>query len=352
MGGLTGETPADTIKRSLSSIPIEFEPPIGTMGKPLIIEFACPGGMQSKFWGPKELYTDLPPGYKEGGVRFPAIPCSIEDQVSALVAGVKAGAAAVHIHPRDPADCRRSSDPVLLANIYDKVLDQVDAVALNHVVRKEPVWPELPDYIAGLSELFELGKGNKYCQGACMLWPPSDAYCADYVPLVQDAVRFMEAHDVKPIHNIRGPYHLRKMKRALLDTNILTKKPFIMNHDMGHPRGWPLDIDPWWPYEMITGIMSTKTQIPDSVIGVSPGGRNWLPITTLAILIGADLVRTGIEDAYWMYPHKDEIIADGVDTVRKVVAIAKELGRPIATPEQARKILGLKVTYPSKWTKS
>ena len=59
-------------------------------------------------------------------------------------------------------------------------------------------------------------------------------------------------------------------------------------------------------------------------------------------------MRVGIEDTYWMYPHKDEVIAASVDTVKKVVTIAKELGRPIATPEEARKILGLKLTSKMK----
>ncbi len=344
---LKGETTEESIARALKGHPIEFEPQIPTLGKPLIIEVACPG-WQSKYWGPKELYRIKPPGYKEGGVRFPAIPCSIEDQVTAIVECVKAGAAAVHIHPIDPSDCQAVIDDNLLSQILDRVFAKVDAVALSHTFTWERGWPTRPGYIEGTQRLLELGKGNKYCQAACMLWPPSDSYPAEYDKIAQEAVKFMEENDVKPIHKLRGPYHVRRFQRALIDTNVLTKKPYLLGHDMGHPFGWPLDMEPWWVYDFITSIMATKARIPDSIICVFPGGRNWLPITNLAILVGVDLVRTGIEDAYWMYPHKDDLITSSVETVKKVVSIAKELGRPVATAEEARKILGLKITSKMK----
>jgi uncharacterized protein (DUF849 family) len=49
-----------------------------------------------------------------------------------------------------------------------------------------------------------------------------------------------------------------------------------------------------------------------------------------------------MEDAVFMYPHKDEKIKGCEDVVRKVATIARELGRDIATPSEARKIMGLK----------
>ena len=60
-----------------------------------------------------------------------------------------------------------------------------------------------------------------------------------------------------------------------------------------------------------------------------------------AIAHGVDYVRVGIEDFYWMYPHRDEVIQHSIDCVRKVVTICEVLGREIATPEQARDILGI-----------
>jgi 3-keto-5-aminohexanoate cleavage enzyme len=54
-----------------------------------------------------------------------------------------------------------------------------------------------------------------------------------------------------------------------------------------------------------------------------------------------DGIRVGMEDHLWMYPHKDEIIKSSADETRKIATIARELGRDIATPQEARKIMGI-----------
>jgi 3-keto-5-aminohexanoate cleavage enzyme len=69
-------------------------------------------------------------------------------------------------------------------------------------------------------------------------------------------------------------------------------------------------------------------------------GRNWLPTTVEAILSGGH-VRAGMEDSVYMYPHKDDLIRSSEEVVVKVRRIAEELGREIATPDEARQILGL-----------
>ena len=49
-----------------------------------------------------------------------------------------------------------------------------------------------------------------------------------------------------------------------------------------------------------------------------------------------------MEDGIYMYPHIDDIIKSSAETVTKVRRIAEEMGREIATPNEAREILGLK----------
>jgi 3-keto-5-aminohexanoate cleavage enzyme len=76
---------------------------------------------------------------------------------------------------------------------------------------------------------------------------------------------------------------------------------------------------------------------------VCAGGRNWLPFTTLAMMLGFDMVRVGMEDSVYVYPHRNEKLATSAQAVRKVVTIANELGREIATPDEARQIMGIKL---------
>jgi uncharacterized protein (DUF849 family) len=62
-------------------------------------------------------------------------------------------------------------------------------------------------------------------------------------------------------------------------------------------------------------------------------------LATLAIMMGGH-ARVGMEDN--IFVEKGVLCKSNADLVGKVVKIAKELGREIATPDEARKILGLK----------
>jgi 3-keto-5-aminohexanoate cleavage enzyme len=72
-------------------------------------------------------------------------------------------------------------------------------------------------------------------------------------------------------------------------------------------------------------------------INVSIMGKEQLEIATAAILMG-DHVRVGTED--YPYNHQGEI-APCHELVAEMSEIARALGRPIATPEQVRKILDI-----------
>lgn len=62
-------------------------------------------------------------------------------------------------------------------------------------------------------------------------------------------------------------------------------------------------------------------------------------IMATAMAMGGN-ARVGMEDA--LYLEKGKPATSNAEIVAKVVRIAKELGREIATPEEARKIIGLK----------
>jgi len=336
---LNKESDDESRQVEVSKLPIELEAIIDTLDKPLILECACPGWQQRE-WPSKQAYPwGLPPGYKEGDIRYPAVPCEFEDQADEIIEATKAGCAAAHIHPRDPEDCVRTHDPAALARVYDRIFEAVDVISIQHTW--EITEDSKCDYVSPAEKLLSMGNGNRYCQGAVVLWPPANSYPRLYTRSVQEGVRFMEAHNIKPVQKLRSSYHVRQLKRTLIDTKVLTQEPFVLVHDMGHPFGWPLDIDPWMPIDLITSIEQTKRRIPNGIIGVFSGGRNWMPITLTAILAGVDFVRVGIEDIYWMYPHRNEVIQKNIDCVNKITEFCNTIGRPIATVEQARAIMGI-----------
>ena len=66
-------------------------------------------------------------------------------------------------------------------------------------------------------------------------------------------------------------------------------------------------------------------------------GRAQLPLNAYCILAGGH-VRTGLEDNLWL--RRGERATNPL-LVERVVRLAAELDRPVATPEQARTVLGI-----------
>ena len=75
-----------------------------------------------------------------------------------------------------------------------------------------------------------------------------------------------------------------------------------------------------------------------STFTVSGGGRSEFEMAAMSIIMGGH-VRVGFEDN--VYLSKGVPAKSNGELVEKVVRIAKELGREIATPAEARQILGL-----------
>jgi 3-keto-5-aminohexanoate cleavage enzyme len=308
--------------------PVEDEPKIPTMDRPLIIESACPG-------------------WQIAGKRFPAIPITIKDQINEQVESVEAGAVIVHVHPRDPKTGHTVMKHTLLAEVLDGIFDKAgDFITTTHS------WFAVPnsefDFIRGTQELLELGQGNKYVQGSLVV--PIGYHTREHSSFASAestvvGIKWYEAHHVKPVYQNFDTYAHMGFKRFLIDPGISKWKPYIMNIQIGKHESHVMNKDPWSYLQLITNINLIKENIPGSIIGVYPGGRNWLPIVTLGILTGVDIVRVGVEDCYWMYPHKNEIIKKNSDVVKMTVDLAKMLGRRVVTdPKEARKILGMKLT--------
>jgi uncharacterized protein (DUF849 family) len=77
----------------------------------------------------------------------------------------------------------------------------------------------------------------------------------------------------------------------------------------------------------------------DFVWSVCAAGRFQLPICTTGLTMGGN-VRVGMEDS--LYASKGIMAKGSADQVEKIVRIARELSIDIATPDEARQILGLK----------
>jgi 3-keto-5-aminohexanoate cleavage enzyme len=73
-----------------------------------------------------------------------------------------------------------------------------------------------------------------------------------------------------------------------------------------------------------------------SVLGIGPAE---FQATTLSILLGGN-VRVGFEDN--IHIERGRLAKNNAELVAKIVRIARELGREIASPGEVRKMLGIR----------
>jgi 3-keto-5-aminohexanoate cleavage enzyme len=92
-----------------------------------------------------------------------------------------------------------------------------------------------------------------------------------------------------------------------------------------------------WP--TIDNLLQLLRDLPDETLWLCSGiGPAQLPMTTLAILLGGH-VRVGLEDN--IYYRRGEKATSNAQLVERAVRLTHELNREVATPQQAREILGM-----------
>ncbi|MBL8986066.1 MAG: 3-keto-5-aminohexanoate cleavage protein [Gemmatimonadetes bacterium] len=103
-------------------------------------------------------------------------------------------------------------------------------------------------------------------------------------------------------------------------------------------------------FDFVLGVPNAISYTPRNLqmmLDLLPAGARWscigiaraqLPVTTLGIVMGGNC-RVGIEDNIY---YSRGVLATNVQLVERTVRLAKELQREIASPEEARQLLGIR----------
>lgn len=293
-----------------------------TLAKKLVINVAPTGSFVTRQQNPNQPYT----------------PREIADNV---IEAYEAGASVWHVHCRD-ANGIPSKDPKVIIETIDMVFARCPDIIISM-----NMFGDYTKHGVGLiSPIVDplVKAGSKYIQTG-VITPFTDAISEKFTLLITesilaDMVKYVVEKGIRPEFQIHHYTAMDNVEDWIIRPGIINK-PYLINLCLGYHafhKTSPTVPDPWG-YLYLMSMMQALPQ--GCVIGASVGGRNWLSITAQAILLGVDCVRVGMEDAVFMYPHKDEKIKGCGDVVQKVATIARELGRDIATPSEARKIMGL-----------
>ncbi len=146
-------------------------------------------------------------------------------------------------------------------------------------------------------------------------------------PIMRGILAAMNEYGVRPELEIFDKGHLSNAR--IMEREGLLSFPQHVDFVLGVPGG--LEADARNLCDLVGYLPAGCTW---SVAGI---GRMQLPMATMAIAMGGH-VRVGLEDN--IYYSKGRL-ARNDELVARIVRIAAELGRPVATPDRAREILGL-----------
>lgn len=280
--------------------------------------------------------------------HLPITPAEIASQA---IAAAEAGAAILHLHARDPNDGRPTPDPAVFMQFLPVIKQSTDAVinittggGLGMTVEERLAAPlQASPEMASLN----MGSMNFNISGSAARIPKFKYEWEK--PYLEGTTDFIFRNTFKDIEQIVGKLgrgHGTRFEFECYDIGHLYNLAHMLDRKVVEP---PLFV------QSIFGILGGLGAEPrnllfmretadrlfgkDYVWSVLAAGRHQMPFTTMAGILGGN-VRVGLEDSLWI--GKGVQATSNAQQVAKIRRILEDLSLEIATPAEARQILGLK----------
>ncbi len=288
----------------------------------------------------KVIVTIAPTGGMAGKEQNPNLPTQPEEIADSVHKSWKEGAAIAALHARrldDEATCNAA----IYADINARIRARCDIVINNStgggsngdmlIARPDGMFEsDFDERLKGLDAGAEMATfdGMTFTAlhgGREVLVITTPNRCEAM------AKRFQE-RGIKPEWEVFAPQHILQDVTTLIQKGY-DKPPYYINMVLGADRGFQGAM----PYSH--DVLATMIGLlpPQSVFCVSAIGPAQLPATTQAILLGGH-VRVGLEDNNYFARGQ---LATNEQLVARTVRIIKELNMEVASPAEARDMLGL-----------
>lgn len=268
----------------------------------------------------KLMITVAPTGAGTTREHTPYVPLTPKEIADSVYECWKAGAAIAHIHVRDEHG-KPSADLNIYREVVDRIRDKCDIVlnlttAIKGVTDEErlavcELRPELASFDAGS---MNFGYGP-------------NVFMNTFTFLEKLAVK-MDECGVKPEIEVFDGAMINNALLIAKRANI--KTPMYFQFVLGIPGG----LQP-----STKNLLFLSESIPQGSVWSAIGaGKDQLHVNTMSIVMGGH-VRVGMEDA--VYYRKGELATSNAQFVDRIVQLSQILGRETATPDDARRILGV-----------
>lgn len=252
----------------------------------------------------------------------PALPITPDEIAEAAAECAAAGAAMVHVHARRP-DGSSTQDPAVYAEIITKVrarcnlIVQISTGGEVGMTSEERIAP-----VRLKPEMATLSMGSVNFGDDVFLNTPGD---------MRHFLEVMQAEGVVPEYEIFDSGMLATLNRWV-KRGIVPPSPLHVDFVLGVPGGMAAN-----PAALMFLLGDMPTGATWSVAGI---GAAQLSLGALAIQLGGH-VRVGFEDN--IFYRKGELATSNAQLVGRMARIAAEHDRPLATPDDARSILGIAI---------
>nr|WP_274709346.1 3-keto-5-aminohexanoate cleavage protein [Nitratireductor luteus] len=286
------------------------------------------------------IITVAPTGGMASKESNPALPTQPEEIAASVALSHKEGAAIAALHARRPDDLA-TCNPDIYRNMNSLIRERCDIIINNSTGggSSGDMLLERPD---GMFEnnFDERIKGADAGAEMATLdgFTAVDTFGDKEILVITSpsrseklAKRFQE-RGVKPEWEVFNPAHIAQDVCRLIEKGY-DKPPYYINIVLGAHRNFQGAMA--YSHDVLESMI--KLLPPQSVFCVSGIGPAQLPATTQGILWGGH-VRVGLEDNN--YYRKGELATNEM-LVARTVRIANELGREVASPSEAREMLGL-----------
>ena len=280
----------------------------------------------------------------------PYLPVTPQEIAEAAIGAAEAGAAIVHLHARDPVDGSPTQDPKYFREFAPEIKRRSDVV-LNFTTggaatmtieeRLQPALQLKPEVASlnmgsmnfGLFPMLQRYKEFKHAWERTYLATSDDRIFKNTFKDIEYILTSCAANRTRFEIECYDIGHLYTAKH-FLDRGIVKPPLFIQSvfGILGGIGAHPEDV----AHMKRTADRLFGDQYRWSVLGA---GRNQLPIAAQSAAMGGN-VRVGLEDSLWLGP--GTLAESNAAQVRAARQIIEGLGLDVATPDDARKILGLK----------
>jgi 3-keto-5-aminohexanoate cleavage enzyme len=236
------------------------------------------------------------------------------------------GCAIAHIHARDK-EGKPSGDVAIFKDIHDAIRAKCNMV-LQDSTGGGPglTFDQRLACLDAKPEMASLNMGSMLRT----IGATAGTTWANPRPELERFAQEMLKRDIKAEMEIYHHGMLREMNNFI--EKKLIKKPYYVNFVMGMAYQGAVDATP----ENLISLIQLLP--PDTMFNCCAIGAAQIPITTLNVIMGGQ-ARVGMEDNIYM--SKGVLAQSNAQLVARSVSIIKEIGYEIATPDEAREILGL-----------